>query len=328
MNLHQNNETFKDLIDLTAEKFSMPSLFIEKDYWVTYVLYNLYKSEYKDAVVFKGGTSLSKVYGLIDRFSEDVDLVIFDNGEERTLNQNRTLLSKIPKKIAIDPLEDLGQEHSDFRDTKGYKKRVYKYPKLDENNDEYGHARSELILEINFFIEPFPVLVKPVKTYIHEFLYENKNFETIKEFSLEPFDINVLCTSRTFYEKVLSLYRGAHKSIEVLKNRIRHFYDIYMLVTKDEKIKKEIEDKNAFITNLRNVIDDEKKHEMFCDIEEFLPLYTSSFSEHIIQLKEEIRNIYENSFSSMVYDKSKMPTFDEVYNKISSINDIIKEYKL
>ncbi len=84
MNLHLDKENFKDLIDLTAQKFNMPSIFIEKNYWVTYMLHNLSNSKYKQDVVFKGGTSLLKIYNLIDRFSEDVDLVLFNSDSKRT----------------------------------------------------------------------------------------------------------------------------------------------------------------------------------------------------------------------------------------------------
>src|ERR1700722_15764120 len=56
---------------------NMPFEIIEKDYWVVWVLKNLFSLEkMKPHLTFKGGTSLSKVYGLIDRFSEDIDLSI------------------------------------------------------------------------------------------------------------------------------------------------------------------------------------------------------------------------------------------------------------
>jgi predicted nucleotidyltransferase component of viral defense system len=76
MILHKNKEDFQDLVNITAEFFEIPEVYVEKDYWVTYILKNLSSSEYKDNVVFKGGTSLSKAYKLIDRFSEDIDLQI------------------------------------------------------------------------------------------------------------------------------------------------------------------------------------------------------------------------------------------------------------
>ncbi|HNX60982.1 MAG TPA: nucleotidyl transferase AbiEii/AbiGii toxin family protein, partial [Spirochaetota bacterium] len=54
----------------------IPEFFIEKDYWVTFLLRNLSLSPYVNQVVFKGGTSLSKAFGCIERFSEDIDLAL------------------------------------------------------------------------------------------------------------------------------------------------------------------------------------------------------------------------------------------------------------
>ena len=52
---------------------------IEKDWWVCVVLRAVFQSKYKDQIIFKGGTSLSKAYQIIERFSEDVDLIIDKN---------------------------------------------------------------------------------------------------------------------------------------------------------------------------------------------------------------------------------------------------------
>ena len=60
---------------IASEKLGFPSYVIEKDLWVTYMLDILFnKCNHKHNIMFKGGTSLSKCYGLIDRFSEDIDL--------------------------------------------------------------------------------------------------------------------------------------------------------------------------------------------------------------------------------------------------------------
>ena len=76
MNLHLNNNDFEGAIVATSEYFKIPEIFIEKDYWVTYALHQLFHSDVKDLIVFKGGTSLSKCYKVIERFSEDIDLVV------------------------------------------------------------------------------------------------------------------------------------------------------------------------------------------------------------------------------------------------------------
>ena len=66
-----------ELFALTAEQMSMPPGIVEKDFWVVWTLDYLFaRSPWKKQLAFKGGTSLSKAYGLIRRFSEDIDLIL------------------------------------------------------------------------------------------------------------------------------------------------------------------------------------------------------------------------------------------------------------
>lgn len=76
MNLHEYAEDFKVLTRLTAQHMKIREVYVEKDYWVTFLLKRITAAPNNHRVVFKGGTSLSKAYGLIKRFSEDVDLAI------------------------------------------------------------------------------------------------------------------------------------------------------------------------------------------------------------------------------------------------------------
>src|SRR5690606_25126930 len=60
----------------TGEARGLPAFVVEKDWWVCIILKAIFQSQYADSIIFKGGTSLSKAYGLIERFSEDIDLII------------------------------------------------------------------------------------------------------------------------------------------------------------------------------------------------------------------------------------------------------------
>lgn len=75
MKLHHNIKLFEQTLRATSQYLDIKLEFVEKDYWITSVLSRLSKSRYVDASVFKGGTSLAKGYKLIDRFSEDVDVL-------------------------------------------------------------------------------------------------------------------------------------------------------------------------------------------------------------------------------------------------------------
>ena len=67
----------RDLFSESASKLGMNPVIVEKDFWVCWILKRLFADpRLKDQIIFKGGTTLSKVYGLIDRFSEDIDLIL------------------------------------------------------------------------------------------------------------------------------------------------------------------------------------------------------------------------------------------------------------
>ncbi len=73
MKLLHEREDFEDLLNTTSSGSGIPLPFVIKDYWVTEILRVLQKSELNGSFQFKGGTSLSKAYKIINRFSEDID---------------------------------------------------------------------------------------------------------------------------------------------------------------------------------------------------------------------------------------------------------------
>lgn len=94
MYLHEDPVNFKNLIGQTAAATGRSAVIIEKDYYITLILRLL--SEKLDGVVFKGGTSLSKGYHAISRFSEDIDIT-FDKyiGEAIFIKRITSLLQLI-----------------------------------------------------------------------------------------------------------------------------------------------------------------------------------------------------------------------------------------
>ena len=104
VNLHEFKSDFNSLVKETADFFGIREVFIEKDYWITLVLKRLADSEYSGSVVFKGGTSLSKGYKFINRFSEYVDIAII-NASGMTGNQVKTLIRNVEKTISVDLTE-------------------------------------------------------------------------------------------------------------------------------------------------------------------------------------------------------------------------------
>ncbi len=132
MNLHKDNKIFNELIKASGESAGIPDAYIEKDYWITMSLKFLSESPYRESVVFKGGTSLSKAYRLIDRFSEDIDLAVLCSSEKGD-NQRKKLLKNVEKVVTQNLISLKGDE----RESKGskFRRTVYKYPCKIDNGD-------------------------------------------------------------------------------------------------------------------------------------------------------------------------------------------------
>ena len=89
MLLHKDKEALEEAIRATAQHLSLPIEYVEKDYWVTYALRELASSNIGEHIVFKGGTSLSKAYSLISRFSEDIDIAVLTEGLSTNQTKNK-----------------------------------------------------------------------------------------------------------------------------------------------------------------------------------------------------------------------------------------------
>jgi hypothetical protein len=227
MNLHAHDQEFKDAIVASSQKLSLPDVFVEKDYWVTWVLWNLSRLPDSDKFVFKGGTALSKAYKLIDRFSEDIDLAVLN----RNLNghQMKKLISAVGKKIAAPPLCEKPSEHT----TKGsaFRKVYHSYPKVDGLAGPFGQASSDLLIEISSFGNPTPFAKMPIQSFIGQALGSQ-----VDGLGLESFEVNVLGLERTFAEKIMALVRASYEGDRELRSKVRHFYDLIKMYPRVSRV--------------------------------------------------------------------------------------------
>lgn len=249
MILHLDNNSFTAAIQATSNKLNILPVFVEKDYWITLVLKRLSESKYNDSVVFKGGTSLSKGYKLIDRFSEDIDIAVI-NIPEMTGNKVKTLIRNVEKDISTDLTEisdsPLSSKGSRFR------KSVFTYPKTGDERF-YQSISDKLIIEINSFANPFPYEKRNINSIISLSLALNNQNDLIKKYNLMPFSINVLDKKQTLIEKIVSLIRSSfgNDPVKGISERIRHFYDLYFLY--NDKDCKAFIDSTKFIKSFNEI---------------------------------------------------------------------------
>ena len=232
MNLHQDKEFFAELTEDTASALGLRQVYVEKDYWITMALKLLSESPYRESVVFKGGTSLSKAYRLIDRFSEDIDLAVLYSSEKGD-NQRKKLLKNVEKFVTQNLISLKGDE----RESKGskFRKTVYQYPQSVDDAD-FGQASRNLLIEINAFTRPEPFEMRELKTLIAEDLLSKGKTDLIARFGLDGFSIKVLSPKRTLTEKMLRIIKDSYSNDPVaeLSKHIRHLYDICLVLRHDE----------------------------------------------------------------------------------------------
>ena len=313
MKLHKHKDNFIELIQNTSSALGIQDIFIEKDYWVTYVLKNLTSWDKNKTIVFKGGTSLSKAYKLIDRFSEDVDLVLKDTSLSG--NQIKTAITNAQKSCIQLPLEEVETD----RTSKGSRIRKVdcSYPQiLDEY--QFGDASDKLLIEVNSFSKPFPVVEKTIGSYIFQMLQDLERTDLIEEFELTPFTIEVLDFKQTFCEKVMSLLRISQKNDakEQLRKKIRHFYDISKLIS-DSEIINFIKSKE-FSDSLKNIYKKDLLNPEFQEDWAMTDVSKINLIANFDSLFDELEPTFKGQFKTLLYTREKIE-FSDVKNSFSKI---------
>ena len=319
MKLHQNELLFKDAILATSQQLGIREIYVEKDYWVTYALFHIYTNEIGKETIFKGGTSLSKCFQLIERFSEDIDLVIKRNNSD-TGNQLKRKLKQISTSVSRE-LPEI--EINGITNKVGMiRKTAHTYPRMFTGN--FGQVRDIIIIESSWLGSFEPYTTKSVNTFIYQMLLENNQQSLIETYQLGPFEVTVMDPKRTLCEKIMSLVRfsNTQNPISDLKNKIRHAYDLH-LILRDVSMRSFFES-SQFDNMLIEVGTDDI--ESFKNNNDWLKRHPS---EALIFSKTEetwlqIKDVYTGSFSELIIgdipdEYEIMRTLTEVSKRLKTI---------
>ena len=219
MYLHRDRETFKDMVEQAADGNGRTPAVVEKDYYVTLILKLL--SEQLAECVFKGGTSLSKGFHVIDRFSEDIDITFKEHiGESRRKKLKNVVLKGISEELGM-PVANWEETQSD-RDYNAY---LFSYESVFGLQDD--RLPQYVKLETALGSYSFPTQTVEIRNYIGDYLEGRGRTDLAEQFSLGRFSMNLQSLERTYIDKVFALcdYYLQGKS----KRYSRHLYDIYKL---------------------------------------------------------------------------------------------------
>jgi hypothetical protein len=323
MKLHEDKSTFKDAVTITAQQMDIQAIYVEKDYWVTYALHAIFHDTIGTEAVFKGGTSLSKCFKIIDRFSEDIDLVVL----RREGETNNKLTNKIKKisKVVSDVFPEI--EIDGITQKMGMnRKTAHTYEK--EFEGDFGQIRDAIIVEASWLGNFEPYTTQQISSYVYDMMQKTGQEKLAEEYGLLPFDVLVLDPKRTLCEKIMSLVRFSYTAepMEDLKKKIRHTYDLHQLLKKTELsefFSSEEFDKMFLKVGRDDVISYKNSNEWL----KHHPSKAKMYGE-LETVWDELKNTYNGAFKNLVF--GDFPKESEVLATLRIIKERLKtiEWKI
>ncbi len=314
------------LVRYAASKTGIHEAIVEKDFWVCFMLDVLFHEfAYSDQVAFKGGTSLSKGYGLIERFSEDIDIIldwrqigygIDEPWEDRSNTGQDRFTEDVSRRTGEflrsyfmpalkDKLDDL--QINDYRlyifDKENEVIR-FEYPRTFENDA----IVKEIRLEIGSLAAWTPITIRSVKPITADILPDV--FDKIST------NIRMVEAKRTFWEKATILHDIAHRSGDIPFRYSRHYYDLYQL-SKSPIKNQAFKDQNLLEKVVKFKMKFYRSNRARYDLATCRGLQLIPNDDIINSLKKDY-----NSMQAMIYG-SKVP-FDDIIQEIKNLQEEIR----
>lgn len=317
------------LLDIVSAAKKLPRLAIEKDWWVTVVLMAISKTKYSELYSFKGGTSLSKGWNLIERFSEDADIAIKREGRFSINGDTKSQLAKVRRSSRHYITKELPEELTNILSQMG----VYNFsvePEISrfiEGKDiELRADTHPSVLYVNYksvLPETSEYILSRVKIEIsclsmNEPIEEKIISSFISEVKPDTDEVRVkfktVLPTRTFLEKIFLLHEEFQKENPRSKRMSRHLYDLERLMDteygKDALNNKSLYDEIVNHRSVYNKIDgiDYEMHSPYTL--DFLP------PSHLI---DEWRKDYEVMSDQFLYHQENRMTFEVLIERMKEL---------
>lgn len=301
-----------------ALKTGLAAVAVEKDFWVVWTLDKLFGSPLlSDKIIFKGGTSLSKVFGLIHRFSEDIDLILDWNEvvkEDPYLTRSKTKQDQFNKSVAV--------LSRDYISTVFLPEVVRVLDgvcsaEIEEGAPDVINIRYPSIFESNYLRPEIRLEIGPLALWVPNSQYEIRSY--VAETFPAAFDkascrVMAIKAERTFWEKATILHAEAFRpELKPLPLRYsRHYYDLAMMAA-DPRVKE-----SAFndLDLLSTVVDFKTK---------FYPAAWAHYdlavpgSFKLVPTDDNIKNLANDYAQMQVMFFGDIPRFDDLMDSLQHL---------
>ncbi|MCA0427888.1 MAG: nucleotidyl transferase AbiEii/AbiGii toxin family protein [Bacteroidetes bacterium] len=228
-----------NLFEETGMELGIPAMAVEKDWWVVRTLELVFSSSIAKATVFKGGTSLSKAWGLIDRFSEDIDLALdrrFLGVEKPDSEMGTAQVAKLRRRSVKFIKDFFVPELAGLFKEAGLGVSL-EVPELNPTDPLVIEVIYPSITQTNAYLVPKVLIEIGSRSLIEPYVYKNfRSFlgEKYNNFSFTDELISIPCVDpqRTFLEKIFLLHEEFQFPEERIKiyRKSRHMYDLEKLM--------------------------------------------------------------------------------------------------
>jgi predicted nucleotidyltransferase component of viral defense system len=325
-----------DVLNARAGAAGLPAAVLEKDVWICWLLKEVFEMPDRLPMVFKGGTSLSKVFRVIRRMSEDLDITIDTKSEFAELGADASnsqkkkrkekveeyvekyIEEKITKRLKERCIAEFGEENLSFsiessskvKDKSKDKLRV-EYPKVIES-DEYLKDTVDLEFGGRNVLEPNDEHV--IGTYL-----ESNDLRL----SFPKAKVNVLAVERTFWEKVTLLHAESNrKELRKDKGLFRHWYDVSKLFNSDFR-ERALNRQDL----LESVVDAKKV--LYYSVS---ANYDSCLKQQFKLIPDEVgKKILQEDLTQMIsagmFFEGENPVFDSIMSDISRLQELLNGSK-
>jgi len=319
----------RELFRATAQALQVHEAIIEKDFWVCWVLDYLFRSSpWKDKMAFKGGTSLSKAYHAIERFSEDIDLIldwrllgysVDEPWQERSATKQNEFNIEVNQQCAaflahefVPALSESLKELAAAEIGVEAKEQdvLIQYP--------HSFSLSAILPQIKLEIGPLAAWIPNEEKGIRP--YAAEKFPYL--FSQSSTAVSTVAAERTFWEKVTILHQEAHRSptSRLPPRYSRHYYDLYRLS------RSSIRDKAlAKLDLLQDVVDFKMKfyRSAWAKYEEARPgsLRLSPPAERVADLRKDYQSMQPMLFGTI-------PGFEDILAELAALEKTVNNNNL
>ena len=323
--LKSDEQVKRMLLSQAGDKIGLSAKSVEKDLWVTQVLHALFSLDVSDKMIFKGGTSLSKAWGLIDRFSEDIDLAIdpvFLGAPDG--DPTKKQIKKLRKASSLYVAEELAQKlrdrfaelgltewlsveaqpNGEGDNTYPEPRQIYvRYKSLYADNLQYLLPMIVLEVSARSLMEP----VAEVKIYS----LSSRHFP-LKD--LAPMPVVTAVPGKTMVEKMFLLHELFAVEGHGMKaeRKSRHLYDLYKMM--DKPFAEEALRDDALWESIRH------HRQVFTSVSGID--YTPDMRERMVlvprtDIVESWKRDYENMCDAMIYGET--PTWERLIEAMEQL---------